>query len=197
MYLLIVFYTGNGSRPPWSALPQHLPAFHHGSGQWHQPKEQEQRLRWLILKQLVLLNCQAAKIRPVARSPRWSLAVWKVHVFCLWVLNFSFVFGFIEVLRGNMFAYIGLLLPLLWAFARENACMQLTVWLFTIYKMSPFSCRFKGKFPGATEHLKGPVFADGIFQKKIYKTHLWYQFQAFAAFSWWKGLVLQMVNTFP
>ena len=107
MYLLFVFYTGNGSRPPWSALPQHLPAFHHGSGQWHQPKEQEQRLRWLILKQLVLLNCQAAKIRPVARSPRWSLAVWKVHVFCLWVLNFSFVFGFIEVLRENMLAYIG------------------------------------------------------------------------------------------
>ena len=48
--------------------------------------------------------------------------------------------------------------------------MQLTVWLFTIYKMSPVSCRFKGKFRGATEHLKGPVFPDGIFQKKIYKT---------------------------
>ena len=47
--------------------------------------------------------------------------------------------------------------------------MQLTVWLFTIYKMSPFSCRFKGKFPGTTEHLKGPVFPDGIFQNKIYK----------------------------
>ena len=73
--------------------------------------------------------------------------------------------------------------------------MQFTVWLFTIYKMSPFSCRFKGKFPGTTEHLKGPVFRDGIFQKKILKTIFDTSFRLLRPFLGKKGLILQMVNT--
>ena len=35
--------------------------------------------------------------------------------------------------------------------------------------MSPFSCRFKGKFPGATELLKGPVLRTEYSKRKFIK----------------------------
>ena len=46
-----------------------------------------------------------------------------------------------------------------------------------------------------------PVFPDGIFQTEIgvpfLQSHLWYQFQAFAAFSDERNWFVEMVNAIP
>ena len=100
------------------------------------------------------------------------LAVWMVSPrVCLWELNFRFVFGFNEVLPGNMLAYTAHCCLCFVLLCGETLACNLLFSCLPFIKSFCFHVFSEEKFPGATEHLKRPVFPDRVLQNKILKTH--------------------------